>query len=298
MTENIVELYLGVINEYLQHMMQSEYLRTADNTYYVVCIGLNAIIHIFKTLLIKTNNLQNTYLCCQKGIYCYLEYIEQMNNTSTLHNLNNLDAIVFIYKKALDDIYNAQTISFQEITPNAENIVAGDKSISHFLNVMSILTKTIVFYKTEITMRYKSGNNEESIVVSQQYLPQTENVLQQMLQLTNMYLSKFIYLMGFTWKQDNPNTVDYDFIPMIQYMQNTNDKLNLSYHHYLLYLEEVSKYIKKLKKTNRLPTITTMDNQYLELFFNHENIDKLDKYQKTNKYNLIAQQLFLFSNST
>ena len=102
-TEIIIYKYIELLNEYLQHMKQSELLQNIPNSTYIICIGLNSIIHIFKIILQTTKNIDETYCHCQKSYYCYLEYIEQMNKTFTLHNLNNLDAIVFIYKNSLAD---------------------------------------------------------------------------------------------------------------------------------------------------------------------------------------------------
>ena len=99
--EEIVHKYILIIKEYLQHMMQSHTLKTIDNSTYIIVIGLNTIIHVFKIILSTTKDIDKTYIQCQKAYYCYLEYIEQMNKTNFLHNLNNLNAILFVYKKTV-----------------------------------------------------------------------------------------------------------------------------------------------------------------------------------------------------
>jgi len=99
--EEIVHKYILIIKEYLQHMMQSQTLKTIDNSTYIIVIGLNTIIHVFKIMLSTTKDIDKTYIQCQKAYYCYLEYIEQMNKTNFLHNLNNLNAILFVYKKTV-----------------------------------------------------------------------------------------------------------------------------------------------------------------------------------------------------
>ena len=99
--EEIVQKYILIIKEYLYHMMQSQTLKTIDNSTYIIIIGLNTIIHVFKIMLSTTKDIDKTYIQCQKAYYCYLEYIEQMNKTNFLHNLNNLNAILFVYKKTV-----------------------------------------------------------------------------------------------------------------------------------------------------------------------------------------------------
>jgi hypothetical protein len=133
--EFILYNFPKILNEYLNHMKQSELLRTIPNSTYIICIGINSIIHIFKIVLIKTKNMDTTIYFCQKAYYGYLEYIEQMNKTQLLHNLKFLDAITFIYKNVLNDIYSSQTnqnITSTSFFSNSSNIQNKVVNVSSF----------------------------------------------------------------------------------------------------------------------------------------------------------------------
>ena len=92
--------------EYLAIMQSSEVVGTMPNKSYAIQLGLSSITHIFKLAFINTKNLSTTETYYQKGIYCYIEYLEQFNKLSVPQTLDYADAIGFIYDKTLSD-FNA-----------------------------------------------------------------------------------------------------------------------------------------------------------------------------------------------
>ena len=99
----IIELYVRLINEYYSIMTQSDIIKKIENKRFIMYVGLNAINNIFKINLITTKNIQITYYYCEKACYCYLEYIEQINKTEALNNLNINDVVKFVYKENIFD---------------------------------------------------------------------------------------------------------------------------------------------------------------------------------------------------
>ena len=106
----IIEKYKTTILEYLVVMQSSDALKTMENANYATQFGLSTISHIFKLAYSSTKNAATSALICQKGVYCYIEYIEQMqkiNGLSTVssNQMDYLDAVSFIYDKTLSELY-------------------------------------------------------------------------------------------------------------------------------------------------------------------------------------------------
>ena len=89
----IYQKFTNMIKEYLKMVENTEFIKNVDNSKYIINIGLNTIIHVFKIILIKTTNIDLAYYYSQKSYYCYLEYVEQMNTTSLIHNLNKSEMV-------------------------------------------------------------------------------------------------------------------------------------------------------------------------------------------------------------
>lgn len=70
--------------------------------------GISALTNIYLILLISTKNLNATMHNCEKTIFYYFEFIEQMNAPKTdiqaILKLNVFDAKLFIYKKTIYDL--------------------------------------------------------------------------------------------------------------------------------------------------------------------------------------------------
>ena len=97
----IVDAYVLVLHEYFQYMRK---IRSWENYLHILYVGLNTIIHVFTKAYCHTKNIDNTYMCCQKAYICYLEYVEQMNTTHSLHNLDTSDAVLFVYRISMEDV--------------------------------------------------------------------------------------------------------------------------------------------------------------------------------------------------
>lgn len=113
--------YAVIIYEYFHIMSTSEIVSTLETQDAIIQIGMQSVTHIYKLSFSISKQISTAVCHSQKGMYCYLEYIEQMNKTNMLHNLDNTDAVVFIYNKTLTEIYGQNTPS---------NIMANILSIS------------------------------------------------------------------------------------------------------------------------------------------------------------------------
>ncbi len=289
MAENIIFHYINIINDYFDHMIQSELLNKLNNSTYIFSIGLNTIIHIYKICLINSKSFDVTQYLCQKAYYCYLEYIEQMNKSNLLHNLNNSDAIIFVYKKTISDsgILNCQntdsipinnSLLSTKISING-TINESTDELEYILNGLSIITKTILFFKTEYLFENKdsisSESNKKNIYINDIKTIMTENL--------NKYLSLLISL----------NEPLYEVSILFNYIEMITKKIEFTVSEYCIFLGELYKYLKKLKKNNELPTKEQLTNITLCCLYDEENIKKIMQLIKSNKMNMVVKQLFL-----
>ena len=103
--------YKSIIYDYLAIMNSSDAIKTMEFSKYAVQLGLSAITHIYKIAFYSTKHVDTTVTICQKGIYCFIEYIEQtcklrFANQSLSPNSSPFDfadAVLFIYDKTLTD---------------------------------------------------------------------------------------------------------------------------------------------------------------------------------------------------
>jgi len=108
--QDLIKKYESIVYDYLAIMNSSETVKSMESSKYTVQLGLNAITHIYKIAFCMTKNVATTADLCQKGIYCFIEYIEQtyklgyVNSSGTSLQFDYMDAIVFIYDKTISEL--------------------------------------------------------------------------------------------------------------------------------------------------------------------------------------------------
>jgi hypothetical protein len=99
--QKIISLLLLILCEFMQIANNTELLKTLDNPLFFSSIGMKMLFHIFHMNVVYTKNLETIFNNCRSAIYLYFEYLEQMKKTDSLHCLNYLDAIQFVYNKSI-----------------------------------------------------------------------------------------------------------------------------------------------------------------------------------------------------
>jgi hypothetical protein len=129
LTNNSSEIfvkYLDLIYEYLTQCVESIYIRNEGYYKYIIIQGINTISHVFKILLLYTNNLELTYYHCQKSFYYYVEFIGQIGDENhSFLQLNSKDASLFVYKKTIFNInneYRKEFASMIDVNVETNNI--------------------------------------------------------------------------------------------------------------------------------------------------------------------------------
>ena len=97
--------YVNVINQYLLFGIETIKNKNSEYLKYILIKGLFTISHVFKMLLLFTQNLDLTYYHCQKSYSYYIEFIGQIGDDAVTYlQLNSKDAALFVYKKTIFDI--------------------------------------------------------------------------------------------------------------------------------------------------------------------------------------------------
>lgn len=148
-----------LIHMYLTHFKELHI--TTDNKHndaHTLTVGLEALVHIFGMLLLNTKNLKFVNHHCEKTIFYYFEFIQQMttpkNNIQSFLQLTVHDAKLFIYKKTIHDLLNLEC----HLT-NIEKKIFNDLRIdcNFFVKVIAVLvSNTEINNVTNVLDRIRS----------------------------------------------------------------------------------------------------------------------------------------------
>lgn len=314
--EKIIHNFIELLNDYLNHMKKTVININIPNYTYIVCIGINSIIHIFKIVLNHTKNIDITKYYCQKAYYCYLEYIEQMNKTQSLHNLKLLDAITFIYKNVLNELYQSDTIPLQNLSTPSSSSNYLDSSIgvktllpASFFS-QNKMTNIIYLKGQQESTNYKEKtNNNENVLIEYSTIESilktisliTQNLLFYFIELEfenienlknnskiideiqyilSIYLKK--YLLLFHSKELGEHIFNYIIKMRIQYKFDFNE--------YCDYLKNIYKILKNSTKNY---DVLYINEKQIQLFYIEENKIQIEKYKSEKKMNMITKMMFL-----
>lgn len=105
----IIEKYYLVLSEFIEKIQTSKSITTSDYSNTTLSVGITAIHRVFEYTILNTKEIDKAYYQAQQTYYYLIEYIEQVNESKLIHNLNHKDAVMFIYKKAIFDTYDGTT---------------------------------------------------------------------------------------------------------------------------------------------------------------------------------------------
>lgn len=219
--KDIIDKFTLLLLEYIQHINTSDVIKTMDNPDLFI-IGLNALIHVYKLSIHITKNVDTAVSYSQKGMYCYLEYIEQLHKSNLVNNLDCSDAISFVYTKTIADIFGAQ---YNTQSTSISNVLSlnNDEEVP-----MDIYLKEILSQLEKITNVFLWTNNPDIT-----YIQRSE--------IVHKWLFKYMTLMV-----ESQQYVEYTngilFIASIQ------EHLWITYDEYVELLDEFLKWTKRVTK--------------------------------------------------
>ena len=142
----IFSKYVGIINEFFSHCLDTVYLRNLNYYKYILFKGVETLTHVFKVLLLYTKNLNLTYIHSQKSLYYYVEFICQIGDDNhSFLQLNTKDASLFVYKKTIFDINNEYRKEFASVQDSCDITTNTELSIRLYFNVISSLLRDYEF---------------------------------------------------------------------------------------------------------------------------------------------------------
>jgi hypothetical protein len=130
---------------------------------FIILRGLETTTHVFKYVLLYTQNLEAAFHHAQKSIYYYLEFIAQVaEQRNAFLQLSSRDAITYVYKKTIylinnleskkskNDIINTMNIYIQLYKNLGDNIIIRRKNTTCITpDDIERLKSTIIEIKTE-----------------------------------------------------------------------------------------------------------------------------------------------------
>jgi hypothetical protein len=121
-THEIFVRYISVIREFLAQCTDSIFVTNYTYYRYIILKGIETISHVFRIILLNTNNLEITCHHAQKAFYYYVEFIGQIGEeTHTYLQLSSKDATLFVYKKTIYEI-RKDFSSIETISENTKQI--------------------------------------------------------------------------------------------------------------------------------------------------------------------------------
>lgn len=235
--QEIIKKYSILVKEYLE-LFQAN-VKFSDLHYFnnILTKGFTALNHIFNLILLYTKNINLAFTYCQKSIFYYIEFIEQISeDANSFLQLNSQDAVLFMYKKTIYDIDNEHRKNFiltdekdkqklyliKEIT----NII--EKIIGYYLD-NDIQISEIDSYLNKIIKRIVNTNLSHNQLVS------IHTILNNII-LANIPILKFNYFIYYIFK--HPNFEKNDVLSKINSDEIKEKKNTLSNLKFTLWLME------------------------------------------------------------
>jgi len=161
---DVIDKYIQVLVEYCNAVSKQKFVITSPNMFnFIILRGLETTTHVFKYVLLYTQNLEAAYHHAQKSIYYYLEFIAQVaEQRNAFLQLSSRDAITYVYKKTIylinnleskkskSDIINTMNTYMQLYKNTGDNIIITRKNMTCIsAEDVERLKTTIIEIKTE-----------------------------------------------------------------------------------------------------------------------------------------------------
>jgi len=165
--QTIVDTYQIVLNEYFLKFLESDICRIEQN----FCVndnggfinfdnhinstlftGISTINRVFEYVFLKTKHISSAYYYSNEAFSYYLEYMEQIYKAGLLYNINHADAILFVYKKTIFEMFENNNTTTVELGGRSifSNIIESNKEANNafqisdkdFKDIFLLLSKT------------------------------------------------------------------------------------------------------------------------------------------------------------
>jgi hypothetical protein len=240
------------MKEFFHLIQQSELMQKLNYPVQTLTIGINALHRVFEFVLLRTKNIEKAYYYSQKTYYYYLEYMEQIHKSNLSQSLNHIDAILFVYKKTIFNLFDgtqdedASTTMTNILTLNETVLKFNEKEYQEVFLKISKLTNLLLDWKNE---------NLE---------------FHHRIQICNLYLIRFL-------KKIDTMTSTIEYLEILQ------TKMNMSYDKYEELLKEILEKNEKSKRFRSNSFLSELDrNEYFLMKFYIEEPILREKFDDGN----------------
>lgn len=124
LVNNVIDKYIQILVEYCSSVSKQKFVITSPNMFnFIILRGLETTTHVFKYVLLYTQNLDAAFHHAQKSIYYYLEFIAQVaEQKNAFLQLSSRDAITYVYKKTIYLINNLESKKLKNDIINTMNV--------------------------------------------------------------------------------------------------------------------------------------------------------------------------------
>ena len=210
LTHQVFAKYVLTVREYFELINKSDAIKNLVNIKTTLQIGLTALHRVFEIVLLRSKNVEMAHYYSQKSIYYYSQYMEQISASDLLSTLNHTDAVMFVYKKTICELYDKNS-STKDILCAFDNdtIYISESEIRNIMNNTYRFIHVLFFW-----------DNASFTFDNRYYLSQT--------------LDKY--------------TNDFDLVKnQLPYLEMLHNKAEMSFEKYEEILVELGKTIKKRK---------------------------------------------------
>jgi hypothetical protein len=153
----IIQNYVNVIGEYIELICESKHMNETNTPMSIMYIGFNSLHRVFEYLIIKTKNLEKACQYSKKTFYYYLEYMEQIHRSNLGQSLNHMDAVMFVYRKTIFDLYDGESEDSYNtmtniITYNQDNVINDEPDIGLFPKLSKFVNTFFYWENPNITI--------------------------------------------------------------------------------------------------------------------------------------------------
>jgi hypothetical protein len=136
--KDIIEIHGKIMTDLLVMIHKSEKIAPLSNIKIILYNGMNMLNHIFNMNIIYDTPRDILFHNCQKGSFCYLEYIEQAVDKQIVQNLDFTTIYSFVYR---------QTINFLNTSNTIKN-----PTICNLLNLLQKNLEVLIWMNMEVSM--------------------------------------------------------------------------------------------------------------------------------------------------
>jgi hypothetical protein len=140
--KEIIDAYGKLMADYLILMDHSETLKKMSNASTIICNGASIVNHVFQLHIHHHTPYETLIYSGQKACFCYLEYIEQVNNTNLINSMDVGTIATFVYKQTLT---------------NLQTLPGTASSLSDLLHLLSTVFSILMAWESDISLKARAA---------------------------------------------------------------------------------------------------------------------------------------------